>query len=149
MVVELSKNPFGSTAAGEAVTEYVLNSGSIEVSVIDYGAIITSIKTRDKSGAFDDIVTGFTSVAGMSSLNRPKLSKLTIKAIQRHFCSGYEKYPKYFGATVGRCCNRIGKGKFVLNGTSYSLPINNGPNSLHGGIIGFDKVRFIQNSELI
>lgn len=54
--------------------------------------------------------------------------------------SGYEIYPKYFGATVGRVCNRIANGKFTLNGTEFSLPINNPPNSLHGGIVGFDKV---------
>lgn len=115
MVVELNRNAFGRTAGGEAVTEYVLKSAAIEVGVVDYGATITSIKTKDKSGSTDDIVTGFTSVAG------------------------YEKYPKFFGATAGRCCNRINKGKFVLNGSTYSLPINNGPNSLHGGNIGFDK----------
>lgn len=64
MVVELSRKPFGCTAAGDAVTEYVLKSSSIEVGVIDYGAIITSIKTTDKSGSTDDIVTGFMNVVG-------------------------------------------------------------------------------------
>lgn len=54
----------------------------------------------------------------------------------------YEK-SRFFGCVVGRVANRIGKGKFTLDGSEYSLAINNGPNALHGGLVGFDKVFFI------
>jgi galactose mutarotase-like enzyme len=92
------------------------NAHGIEVQVMTYGGIITSIRTPDRSGHFDDIVLGFDSVAG------------------------YVKDSPYFGAIVGRYANRIANGQFALDGTTYHLARNNGPNSLHGGIRGFDKV---------
>jgi aldose 1-epimerase len=92
------------------------NSSGMTLHVITYGAIITSLRTRDRLGRLDDIVLGFDDL------------------------DGYMHDPPYFGAVVGRYANRIAKGRFTLNGRTYQLPVNNGPNSLHGGTRGFDKV---------
>ncbi len=81
-----------------------------------YGAIVVSLRVRDRTGNLGDIVLGFDSL------------------------TGYVKHPVYFGAIVGRYGNRIAKGRFTLDGKTYRLAINNGPNHLHGGIKGFDKV---------
>jgi aldose 1-epimerase len=83
--------------------------------VITYGGIITSLSTRDREGRFDDIVLGFDDL------------------------DGYVKDSPYFGAIIGRYENRIAKGRFTLDGHTYRVPVNNGPNSLHGGTRGFDK----------
>ena len=114
---ELRQVPFGRTAGGQLVELFTLtNSHGIEVRLANYGGIITSLKTPDRSGRFDDIVLGY------DSLN------------------GYLRNSPYLGAIVGRYGNRIAKGQFTLDGTTYRLAVNNGPNSLHGGIRGFDKV---------
>jgi aldose 1-epimerase len=114
---ELRRAPFGSTADGQPVELFTLtNAHGIEVRLTNYGGIITSLKTPDRSGRFDDVVLGY------DSLN------------------GYLRNSPYFGAIVGRYGNRIAKGRFTLDGTTYRLAVNNGPNSLHGGIRGFDKV---------
>ncbi|CAI0548254.1 unnamed protein product [Linum tenue] len=94
-----------------------LNNGTIRVSITNYGATITSLFVPDKHGELADVVLGFDSVQTYMEGN-----------------------PCYFGCIVGRVANRIKEGKFSLNGADYSLPINNGPNSLHGGNKGFDKV---------
>ena len=102
---------FGKTSKGEVVYRYTIkNKAGTEVSVITYGAAVQKIIFDGK-----DVLLGFDSV------------------------SDYEKQDKYMGAVVGRFANRIGSGKFTLNGTEYSLFVNNGPNSLHGGKEGFDK----------
>src|SRR5205807_836205 len=80
------------------------------------GAIITSVRVPDRAGRFDDIVLGYDDLAG------------------------YLAQPAYFGAVVGRYGNRIAKGRFTLDGKTYTLATNNGPNHLHGGVRGFDKV---------
>jgi aldose 1-epimerase len=114
---ELRRAPFGRTADGQPVELFTLtNAHGVEVQLTNYGGIITALKTPDRSGRFDDIVLGY------DSLN------------------GYLRNSPYFGAIVGRYGNRIAKGRFTLDGTTYHLAINNGPNSLHGGIRGFDKV---------
>jgi aldose 1-epimerase len=114
---EVRRAPFGRTADGRPVELFTLtNAHGIEVRLTNYGGIITSLKTPDRSGRFDDIVLGY------DSLN------------------GYLHNSPYFGAIVGRYGNRIAKGRFMLDGTTYRLAVNNGPNSLHGGIRGFDKV---------
>lgn len=92
------------------------NRHGIEVQLITYGGIITSIKTPDRGGRFSDIVLGYDDLGG------------------------YLKDSPYFGSIVGRYANRIARGEFTLDGTTYALAINNGPNSLHGGARGFDKV---------
>jgi aldose 1-epimerase len=114
-MLEITKKPFG-TADGKPVTLYTLtNASGNTVRMIDYGAIIVSIDVPDRAGHRTNVTAGFDSL------------------------DGYLKRHPYFGSTVGRFCNRIAKGKFSLDGKSYSLAINNGPNHLHGGEVGFDK----------
>jgi aldose 1-epimerase len=113
----VSREPFGTTPAGEAVDLFTLtNANGVEMRVMTYGGIIVSLKVPDRQGAFGDVVLGYDSLAG------------------------YVKDSPYFGAIVGRYGNRIAKGRFTLNGTEYHLAVNNEPNHLHGGIRGFDKV---------
>jgi aldose 1-epimerase len=115
--VGLTRAPFGQLPDGRGVELFTLKSGhGIEVSVMTYGAIITSIRTPDKSGHVADVALGFDSL------------------------SGYLAGSPYFGAIVGRYANRIAGGRFKLDGVEYHLARNNGPNSLHGGQRGFDKV---------
>ncbi len=96
---------------------YTLNNkNGIVVKITNYGGIITSILTPDLKGNMGDIVLGYDSL------------------------KGYLTVTPYFGAIVGRYANRIAKGTFVLDNRVYKLAINNGNNSLHGGIKGFDKV---------
>ena len=112
----VTKQIFGKTSDGKDVEIYTLkNKNGVEASIITYGGILTSLKIPDASGKIDDVVLGFDSM------------------------DGYLKDPPYFGALIGRYGNRIGKGKFTLNGTEYKLAINNGANTLHGGVKGFDK----------
>jgi len=109
---------YGTTAGGEDVFEYTLtNSKGMEVKIITYGGIITSVKVRDRSQKMDNVTLGFNNLEDYETLNDP-----------------------YFGAIIGRYGNRIADGRFELNGTNYCLDANNGPNSLHGGGQGFDKV---------
>ena len=115
--MEVNKKLFGRMPDGQEVYEYTLvNSNNIEVRVINYGGIITSLKTPDKNGILEDIVLGYDSL------------------------SGYLKTTPYFGAIVGRYGNRIANGKFTLDETDYQVAQNNNGQHLHGGIIGFDKV---------
>ncbi len=117
----IKKSSFGKTASGEAVTLYTLiNSQGNTVKMIDYGAIIVSIDVPDKTGKLANVNAGFDSM------------------------DGYLMSHPYFGATVGRFCNRIAKGKFSIDGKEYTLATNNGPNHLHGGKIGFDKLMWKQ-----
>src|SRR5687767_13204484 len=105
-----SRAPFGTLPDGTEISLYTLkNTAGTEMLVTNYGGIITALKTADKNGTFEDIVLGYDSLAG------------------------YLKAPSFFGATVGRYGNRIAKGKFALDGKTYSLVINNEPNHLHGG----------------
>ena len=111
----ITEKPFGS-ADGQPVTLYTLRNGNAEVSICNYGGIVTSFKVPDKNGKIGDVVLGFD--------NLPD----------------YIKSSPYFGALIGRYGNRIAKGKFTLDGKEYSLATNNGANALHGGLKGFDKV---------
>jgi aldose 1-epimerase len=114
---QITVKPFGQTKDGSAVNLYTLrNSKGAEVSICNYGGLVISLKMPDRSGQFGDVVLGYDDLAG------------------------YLKDTPYFGALVGRYGNRIAKGKFALNGKEYTLAVNNGPNALHGGIKGFDKV---------
>lgn len=114
---DVTSQRFGTMPDGTLVEAYTLkNAGGIEVKAIGYGAIITSLKVPDRSGNVADVVLGFENL------------------------DGYLKGHPYFGAIVGRYGNRIGKGQFTVHGKTYSLAKNNGPNHLHGGVTGFDKV---------
>ncbi len=107
---------FGKMPDGEAVQLYTLtNQNGMKVGIITYGARIQSIDVPDRHGTMADVVLGFDNL------------------------QGYLGKDPFFGATVGRYANRIAKGKFKLDGVEYHLPINDGPNSLHGGPQGFDK----------
>jgi aldose 1-epimerase len=109
--------PFGALPDGREVTQYTLkNASGIELRAITYGGIVTSLRTPDRTGAFTDIVLGYDDLAG------------------------YLKTTPYFGAIVGRYGNRIAKATFTLDGAKHTLAANNGPNALHGGMVGFDKV---------
>jgi aldose 1-epimerase len=114
---KLDKQSFGKTKDGEAVDLYTLtNAGGASVSIMNYGGIVVSLKVPDKSGALGDVVLGFDTF------------------------DPYLTPPPYFGALIGRYGNRIGHARFKLNGVEYKLAKNNGENTLHGGLRGFDKV---------
>jgi aldose 1-epimerase len=108
---------FGETVDGEKATLYTCtNENELRLRITNYGAIVVSVETPDRQGSLANINLGFDTLDGY---------------LERH---------PYFGSTVGRFCNRIGKARFVLDGVEYQLAANNGPNHLHGGIVGFDKV---------
>jgi aldose 1-epimerase len=116
-IATIEKNHFGKTIDGDDVDQYILsNKKGMEISIITYGGIITFWTAPDKNGDYKDIVLGYNTLAE------------------------YETETPYFGALIGRYGNRIAKGKFTIDGETYTLAVNNGVNHLHGGIKGFDKV---------
>ena len=88
----------------------------MEARILDYGGIIASLRVPDRNGQLANVVLGFDNLADYQTKPHP-----------------------YFGAVIGRYGNRIGNARFTLDGVQYALPVNNGPNSLHGGVKGFDK----------
>ncbi len=115
----LMSQPFG-THAGEAVTLWTMTSAhGLVVKFMSYGGIIAAIQAPDRHGHRADIVLGFPDLEGYQTTSAKE---------------GY-----YFGALIGRFANRIARGRFTLGGQEYSVPVNNGPNALHGGLVGFDK----------
>ena len=107
---EFSTKPFG-TQDGRPITLYTLtNSNGVEVDAMNYGGIILSIRVPDRKGQFADVVLGHENL------------------------EGYIPNPPYIGAIIGRYANRIANGTFTLDGKTYTLPKNDGPNTLHGGI---------------
>ena len=118
----VKKVTFGKMADGTPIDLYTLrNSSGMEATIMTYGGIVTSLKVPDKNGNFGDVVLGFDNLNG-------------------YINDGYVKSCPYFGALIGRYGNRIAKGQFTLDGQTYTLPTNNGVNTLHGGFKGFDKV---------
>ncbi|CDZ23218.1 Aldose 1-epimerase [[Clostridium] cellulosi] len=114
-MTKITSKPFGKTKDGTPVTLYTFrNKSGCEVSVCSYGGTIVSIKVPDRDGKIDDIVLGYDNI------------------------ESYESRSYFYGAAIGRCGNRIGLGKFTLNGREYQLNCNDGRNHLHGGIFGFD-----------
>lgn len=120
----MTTQEFGKTEKGEVVNLYTLrNRNGVEIAIINYGARVVTLKTPDARGRLADIALGFDSL------------------------KGYEGPNPYFGAIVGRYGNRIAKGKFTLDGKEYTLAKNNGENSLHGGLVGFDRVIWSRKTE--
>lgn len=123
----ITQSPFGTYGIVE-ITKYVLsNSRGMKVSIINYGATITSITIPDANGNIKEIACGFDSMEGYQS-------------------EAYKANAPYFGCTVGRYASRIKDGKFSIDGKDYTTAVNNGSNHLHGGIVGFDKL--VWNAEL-
>jgi aldose 1-epimerase len=116
--MSVKKEPYGNMPDGAAVDLYTLtNAKGLKVKIITYGATITDVEVPDRNGKIENITLFRDSLKDFMDKNTP-----------------------FFGSTVGRYGNRIAKGKFTLDDKEYTLATNNGPNSLHGGIKGFDKV---------
>jgi aldose 1-epimerase len=117
MGVGVTKAEFGKTPDGKQVDLYTLtNAHGMKAKIITYGGIITELDAPDRDGKMGDVVLGFDNL------------------------QSYLAGSPYFGALIGRVANRIAKGRFKLDGKEYKLSVNNGPNALHGGEKGFDKV---------
>lgn len=115
--MKIEESAFGKTAGGAEVALFTLtNANGLRVKLTTYGATVVAVETPDKAGKLANITLGFPTLEGY---------------LQRH---------PYFGSTVGRYGNRIAGGKFTLDGKTYTLATNNGPNHLHGGLKAFDAV---------
>ena len=120
----LEKSEFGHTKDGQAASLFTLtNANGLVVKLTDYGAIVVSVDVPDRDGKLENVNIGFDNL------------------------DGYLQGHPFFGATVGRFCNRIAAGKFTLDGETFTLATNNGPNHLHGGDKGFDK--YIWDAETV
>jgi len=117
----VTSQPFGKMPDGTAVEIFTLSDGAYEARVATYGGVLVSFKAPDRSGKVADVVLGFDNLDGyVANFNGAS--------------------DAYFGALIGRYANRIAHGTFMLDGHKYSLPLNNGENSLHGGPHGFNNV---------
>lgn len=112
----ITKTDFGSTPDGRVDLYTLANQSDMQVAITNYGGIIQSLLVPNNTGGLVDVVLGFDNI------------------------EGYLREHPYFGAIVGRYGNRIANGKFTIDGETYDLATNNGPNHLHGGDKGFDKV---------
>ncbi|HYL86041.1 MAG TPA: aldose epimerase family protein [Candidatus Angelobacter sp.] len=111
-----TKSSFGKTPEGAQVDLYTLtNKNGVAVAIANYGGAVVSLKVPDRNGSLEDVVLGYDSA------------------------DGYVNDKNFFGALIGRYGNRIGHAQFSLDGHTYTLAKNNGENSLHGGIKGFNK----------
>jgi aldose 1-epimerase len=112
----ITSAPFGQTGDGKPIELYTLsNQHGMKVAIATYGATVISLIVPDRNGKLDDVALGF-------------------DTIQPYFAQS-----PFFGSTIGRYANRIANGRFQLDGQTYQIPINDPPNALHGGPIGFDK----------
>jgi aldose 1-epimerase len=117
LTVEVSRHPFGRTGAGASIDQFVLtNTGGVELSVLNYGGVIRTLRVPDRNGQFDDIVLGYDTLAE------------------------YEQCSAHFGCITGRYANRISNGRFSIDGQGYQLEINRGGHHLHGASAGFGKM---------
>ncbi len=115
--MQITKKPFGTLPNGRVADLYTLkNSNGMEVRITNFGGIVTHLLVPASDGSKTDVVLGY--------------DKL----------EGYLDNSAYFGAIIGRYANRIANGRFTIDGIVYQLPVNNGPNTLHGGNTGFDKI---------
>ena len=109
---------FNTEVNGKKVSLYTLHNGSLTMQVTNYGARVVALWVPDRKGSYEDVVLGY-------------------DHINKYLNNEGERY---LGAVVGRCANRISNGTFTLNGVEYQLPKNDGENTLHGGLIGADKM---------
>jgi aldose 1-epimerase len=117
----VTSQPFGKMPDGTPVEIFTLSDGAYEARIATYGGIVVSLKAPDRQGKAADVVLGFDDLDGyIANFNGPS--------------------DAFFGAIIGRYANRIAHGGFTLDGKKYSLPLNNGENSLHGGPHGFNNV---------
>lgn len=117
LAAQAKRATFGRMPDGRAVPSVTLTNGKgVSATVIALGASLQALTMPDKTGKSDDVQIGYDTI------------------------DGYLTKPEFFGATVGRVANRIAGGRFTFDGQRYDVPVNNGPNSLHGGTKGFDKV---------
>ncbi len=122
--MKITQSNFGKTNDGQQVDLFTLtNDNQVTVKITSYGSIITSIETPDSKGEIVNIACGF-------------------DQLENYLSAEYLGSYPYFGCICGRVCNRIAEGKFTLEGKNYSLAVNNGPNHLHGGLVGFDRKVF-------
>ena len=119
---KVSTQPFGKMPDGTPIDLYILTSSSAEARITNYGGIIVDLKAPDRNQKLADVVLGFDDLDGFIANNNDP------------------KGGAFFGAIIGRYANRIAHGTFTLDGKKYSLPLNNGENSLHGGPHGFNNV---------
>jgi aldose 1-epimerase len=112
----ISRAGFGSVRGATADLYTLVNANGLRMSLSTYGGIVTMLEVPDREGRLADVVLGFESV------------------------DGYVTSSPYFGATVGRIGNRIRRGQFELDGRRYAVATNDGPDHLHGGVLGWDKV---------
>ncbi|MGA9978287.1 MAG: aldose epimerase family protein [Candidatus Sulfotelmatobacter sp.] len=118
---KVTSQPFGKMPDGTAIEVFTLSSGPYEARIATYGGVVVSLKAPDRKGKVADVVLGFDDLNGyVANFNSAS--------------------PAFFGAIIGRYANRIAHGSFTLDGVKYSLPLNNGENSLHGGPHGFNNV---------
>jgi aldose 1-epimerase len=118
---KVESKPFGKMPDGTAVEVYTLTDGAYEAQIATYGGVVVSLKAPDRNGKAGDVVLGFDDLDGyVSNFNGPSNA--------------------FFGALIGRYANRVAHGSFTLDGQKYSLPKNNGENTLHGGPHGFNNV---------
>lgn len=118
--MNITRENFGISKDGDKVELFTLYNGKMSVKISNYGGIITAINMADREGNIDNVVLGF-------------------DKFEDYISEEYVSSGPYFGAIIGRCANRIAKGRFSLNGKDYTLAVNNGENHLHGGLVGFDK----------
>lgn len=111
----VSAERFGTTPDGEGVDRYTLSAGQIRLQVLSYGGAVCSIEAPDRRGRLANVVLGLPTLAD------------------------YVRRSPYFGCITGRYANRIAGGRFTLDGRPYHIPLNDGPNTIHGGGIGLDK----------
>lgn len=114
--MSIVRSVYGSTPDGLPIELFTLRSGALQAQIATYGGVVTSLRVPDRAGRHADVVLGYDNL------------------------DGYLSDRAYFGALIGRYANRIAQGRFTLSGQTYQLAANDGPNSLHGGRRGFDKV---------
>lgn len=121
LTMKITNKAFGQTKDGQDVELFTLeNDNQVTITISNYGALITSVNVPDKNGKVENIVCGF-------------------EKLDDYLSEAYLGSYPYFGCIIGRYGNRIANGKYSIDGVEYSGAINNGPNHLHGGLIGFDR----------